>query len=168
MKRAGGCALVCCAVLFGCHGPQVDDSKAPKPWPTKMEIPPRDPNRPISAQLNAREVAQLQRQGWGGDPESALLLRQYFGETSSAVNEIEKWERISAENGSSVGAALLASRLTELGGEQNCLRAKFWLERAASEFSASNPPAGVEVNIELEVLAEKWAQCVERGTKVAG
>jgi hypothetical protein len=161
-------ALLGCALLCGCYKTHNGNPQpVSKPWPTQAEIPKRDPNRPLSEQLNAAQLIQLRRQAWGGDQQSALLLMQYFADVSpSDVREVELWRQTAAENGSGVAAAMLASHLMDLGGEQNCLRSKFWFERAV-RLDADNPTAVTTTKINLEVLNDRWEGCLERGRQRA-
>jgi TPR repeat protein len=161
-------AFLGCALLCGCYQAHNSNPQpVSKPWPTMSDSPKRDPNRPLSWQLSATQLNQLRRQAWGGDPQSALLLMQYFEDASSSSgHEVEVWRQTAAENGSGVAAAMLASSLMGLGGEQNCLRAKFWFERAA-QLDAHNPAAVTTTKANLEVLGEGWEGCLERGKQRA-
>ena len=155
--------LACSAALYGCNGsPEIEPTVA-RPWPTTMDIPRWDSKRPLSSQLNPTQLAQLRRQGWGGDADSAYLMMQYSEDLSPAGSkDVDTWVRIAAENGSGPAASLLASRLVNLGGEQNCLRGKFWFEKAAALLH-ENSTAVATIKLNLADLAGNWVGCVARG-----
>ena len=161
--------LASLVLLNGCHSSQDGESTAGRPWPIRMEIPHWDSTRPLSGQLGPSQLAQLKRQGWGGDASSAYLMMLYFEDLApGGSKDVDTWVQIAAENGSGPAASVLASRLVSLGGEQNCLRAKFWFEKAALLVS-DNPDAVATIKLNLADLAGNWAGCLERGrTAVSG
>jgi hypothetical protein len=157
--------LAFCMVLCACDASRDTASRVEaKPWPTKVAIPQWNSSRRVSDQLSTAQVAQLKRQAWGGDPASAYLLHLYYVDLPSASREDSvTWLHIAAENGHGVAASNLASYFQRLGGEQNCLRAKFWYERAIERL-ADNPGAATAIkNMNLAELAESWEGCLERG-----
>ena len=134
---------------------------------SKPALPSLDPNRPAASQLSRGQVEGLKRQALSGDPESAILLRRYFAELSPMNRaEVDRWTQVAAENGSSVGASILAASLGDLGGEENCLRKKFWLERAI-QLNPNDAALVTTATINLSVLAENWDGCVARGKSAA-
>lgn len=139
-------------------------SIANAPWPTQMFIPAITMSKPLDQQLDVNTLGRLARQAYAGDPISANILTRYYG--SPGVNKHDEsamWLEIAAENGDPMAANELAAKFSELGGESNCLRAKFWGERALRlelESGAEVTPTNLT---NLVVLADNWSQCVARG-----
>ena len=157
-------AIALCILLCGCDRPRTTDAtREQTPWPTTAQIPRWDSSRPLSDQVSAAELEKLKRQAWGGDADSGYLVMLYFeGLPHPSSQDIDTWVQIAAENGSGAAASILAANLMNLGGEQNCLRAKFWFERAA-DLEGGNRSAATTIKQDLGDLAEHWAGCIERG-----
>jgi hypothetical protein len=107
------------------------------------------------------------RQGYGGDPLSAVLVAEYFAwQRPPDKRADEKWRLIAAENGDLTAAVSYAKSLELIGGEEHCLRAKFWLERAALQLQRMpRSPNVKEVDparaVGLLTLRDHWQQCLD-------
>ena len=133
------------------------------PWPKAYVLPTILPG-PLSKQLGEADVSRLTIQAYAGDPASAWLLRQYYASFTPTPSEtVSDWELLAAENGDKSGASFYAARLEALGGEQNCLRAKFWYERAFAYSMSSGAAEDVSIRANLESLAQNWQMCLNRG-----
>ena len=97
-----------------------------------------------------------------GDGQSALKMAEESTRTQSP-EIVETWYRIAAENGNAEGQLAYAKILiTGSRHQQDCIRAKFWLERASA---AGNSVATELANRLTAALSEPHAY--ESGCKAA-
>lgn len=132
------------------------------PWKEDQVIV-DDPSRRLDEQFDASELVILERRALNGDGVSAWLLRQYYAQSRPPnFDEADKWERIAAENGQSEAETMIGLDYQQAGGEENCRRASFWLQRAgASEFEVTGQ-VGETTFTNLLSLAESWESCLTR------
>jgi hypothetical protein len=146
-------------------GQQADDLIAQiqsPPWPTaKVPVEDDAPGHPLSLADGKRRA--LERQALAGDEGSALKLFRYYARLSPPdLAGRDRWLEVAAENGDVSAMGMRAGVLAQAGGEDNCLRAKFWEERALRAGVATD--GYVETPLaNLVGLAETWQQCVDRG-----
>jgi hypothetical protein len=134
-----------------------------QPWPTNITMPGVDIQKRVVPQLDAGDIPALEKQGYAGDPESARLLAQYYREQGvDRAIDAHNWLTIAAENGSIQAAGILAGEFESWGGEDSCLRAKFWHERALRLHWAASGEVSATHLANLQGLADTWSGCVKR------
>lgn len=164
--------------LGGCNGemnePSSPQSSVPSrlaaipnpPWPSEFSIPETRIDKPMRQQLSAKDITHLEKQAYVGDAHSARLIMQYYADpAASPSQEFIKWRKIAAENGDSQAAGLLSLDFERLGGEENCLRAKFWQERALQLGQAATDEVATTHLSNLLALAQTWNECLARGAQ---
>jgi len=171
-SHASASIVLCTLMVSSCNSKKhTDDADialaaiSNHPSHTQVVIPAITANKPLQEQVTTDDLHRLEQQAYGGDPLSANLLMQYYAQpATSQAAQVLKWRQIAAENGDSMAAGLVASDLSRKGGEERCLRAKFWEERALRinlERSGEVSPTNIS---NLEVLASDWDKCVARGS----
>jgi hypothetical protein len=136
------------------------------PWPQAYDVPALRDWEQVT-QLGEDTVQRLKLQAYAGDPKSAVILAEFSRRSDSRSSEEEaRWRRIAAESGDVPSMIDIAWAEQLAGGEERCLRAKFWLERAAigqSKLPVSselrNPSPAEEVG--LYGLRDNWTKCLE-------
>ena len=92
----------------------------------------------VSIAAEPCDVACKIEQGLRGDPTAALEVAEASGHTQTE-EIVGNWLRIAAENGSAAGQARYGTWLARNSQSgYDCLRAAFWLDRAAA---SGNPHA---------------------------
>jgi hypothetical protein len=153
------------AVISESHDDRADKVLAQipsPPWPT-AKVPVEDNSRGKPLQLDEAARHVLARQALAGDEGSAFKLSLYYALMSPPdLVERQRWLTIAAENGNLYAMGSLASLLEKSGGDQNCLRAKYWQERALRVEMAAHGDAQTQF-ANLLGLAQTWQRCVARG-----
>jgi len=134
------------------------------PWPTEYSVPTMKVWDDVT-RLSPDDIRQLMRQAYAGDPRSAVIVAEFTKRSESLGKDAEAWRHIAAENGDVPSMIDIAWNEQLAGGEQHCLRAKFWLERAAvgqAKLPVSpelkNPSPAEEVG--LYGLRDNWDKCL--------
>jgi hypothetical protein len=136
------------------------------PWPAVIETPNLS-SWGDAAALDSKTIEKLMEQGNAGDARSAVIVAAYFANSKSPNrSEADKWTLIAAENGDAPSAVEVAWSLQSQGGKESCLRAKFWLEKAALTQEALPSASGknelsVEEELGLVTLRDNWQACLD-------
>ena len=80
------------------------------------------------------ELSMLKNDAMAGSGLAARRLASWYAKLPDSQNTYEYWTHIAAENGSAIGqynAALIY--ISKEGGQHSQVRARFWLEKAASQ-----------------------------------
>jgi hypothetical protein len=135
------------------------------PWPVDSDIPVMKTWDEVAA-LPEDVVHRLMRQGYAGDPKSAVVVAEFQVHLKPPDKDAElKWRQIAAENGDVASMTDVAWSEQLMGGEDRCLRAKFWLMRAAEKLSQTDEyrkdkNSTPYQDVGLFVLRDKWQECV--------
>jgi hypothetical protein len=136
------------------------------PWPLTHKYP-EYRIAEDAAKISDADLQLLIRQGYGGDPVSAVLLAEHYAKSDPPDRDAaQKWRRIAAENGDFTAAITHALSLELKGGEENCLRAKFWLENAVVRLEElPRPKNGKKEDsarvVGLYSLRDNWQKCLD-------
>jgi hypothetical protein len=136
------------------------------PWPLTYKYPVYRTREDV-AKVSDADLQLLKRQGYAGDPVSAVLVAEYYTMLAPPDRDVAReWRRIAAENGDFTAAVTHAKSLELRGGEEHCLRAKFWLEQAASRLEKLPQPSDVKKVdparvVGLHTLRDHWQQCLD-------
>jgi len=129
------------------------------PWPTNVRVP-AIKAQSVREQISEEELGRLEKQALAGDAASANIVMRYHGEFGGANPLLAtKWRKFAAENGDVMAMGLEANALTSAGGEENCLRAKSWYERALL-IQQSEGSSTEALLANLVGLAENWQRCL--------
>jgi hypothetical protein len=86
--------------------------------------------------LRDDELGELRQAGLDGNAAAAARVASHYAELSIEdrrhMQDASMWISIAAENGNLACMVLKAKELYEVGGQDNCQRAMFWLRRADS------------------------------------
>jgi len=136
------------------------------PWPVTYVNQEQRTLEGLTA-VSESNLQLLKRQGYAGDPVSAVLVAELYERSEPFDKDaVQNWRRIAAENGDTPSCVAHAFSLQQMGGEENCLRAKFWLEKAALGQAKLPRPNNDKTSdpakeVGLYALRDHWQQCLD-------
>ncbi len=105
----------------------------PRP-PVPVELSrPTPPHLNSDAEIAEVEIPGVERAALAGSPGAALKLALHFDLVKMSQAKYLYWITIAAENGSPIGEYSLGTILAGKSGDNNRLRAIYWLRRAKSD-----------------------------------